>query len=122
MVANAMSLVVQVQLRKGNQIYINDGIYGSLSEAAVGGVRYPARLVVTDEDQRSTTFDDFTVNGPTCDSFDVLPTAFRLPNDVREGDWIEVAKIGAYSYANRTRFNGFFPETLVAIDTLDHHS
>jgi len=32
LVAEAMSLVVQVQLRKGDRLYINDGIYGSLSE------------------------------------------------------------------------------------------
>jgi ornithine decarboxylase len=116
MVANSMSLVVQVQLRKDNRIYINDGIYGSLSEAAVGGVRYPIRLIDPDH-RRSAQMLDFTVNGPTCDSVDVLPNPFRLPDDVCEGDWIEVQKIGAYSNANRTQFNGFFPETLVAIDT-----
>jgi ornithine decarboxylase len=115
MVASSMSLVVQVQLRKDNRIYINDGIYGSLSEAAVGGVRYPIRLI-DPEQQRSAQMLDFTVNGPTCDSVDVLPNPFRLPDDVREGDWIEVQKIGAYSNANRTQFNGFFPETLVAIE------
>ena len=113
MVAAAMSLVVQVQLRKDNRIYINDGIHGSLSEAAVGNVRYPARFV---GDARSSTLMDFTVNGPTCDSVDVLPNPFRLPDDIREGDWIEVQKIGAYSNANRTQFNGFYPETLVAIE------
>ena len=36
---------IQVQLRKGDKLYINDGIYGSLSEMVQGGVRLPARLV-----------------------------------------------------------------------------
>lgn len=115
MVASSMSLVVQVQLRKDNQIYINDGVYGSLQEAQAGDIRYPARLIDPDK-RRSTRMLDFTVNGPTCDSLDVLPNPFRLPDDIREGDWIEVQKTGAYSNALRTQFNGFYPETLVAID------
>jgi len=115
MVASSMSLVVQVQLRKDNRIYINDGIYGSLQEAAVGDIRYPVKLIDQGRN-RSTTILDFTVNGPTCDSVDVLPNPFRLPDDIQEGDWIEVQKIGAYSNATRTQFNGFYPETLVAIE------
>ena len=35
LVAHAISIVAQVQLRKGNQLYINDGIYGSFDEMVV---------------------------------------------------------------------------------------
>src|SRR4030095_17145837 len=45
LVADGLSLVVQVQLRKDDQLYINDGIYGSLSEMVTAGLRLPARLV-----------------------------------------------------------------------------
>ncbi|MGD9741851.1 MAG: hypothetical protein AB7F08_03875, partial [Dongiaceae bacterium] len=58
----------------------------------------------------------FVLNGPTCDSVDVLPGHFELPSDVREGDWIEIDRLGAYSFANATRFNGFYPETLVTVE------
>jgi ornithine decarboxylase len=57
----------------------------------------------------------FTLYGPTCDGLDVLPGEFLLPDDLREGDWLEVAQIGAYSNALVTRFNGFHPETLVTV-------
>jgi ornithine decarboxylase len=114
LVAHAISVVTQVQLRKGDQLYINDGIYGSLSETVDAGLRLPARLVRIGEDSRAP-FRDFTLNGPTCDSLDVLPHPFSLPEDVREGDWIEIDRVGAYSNALATRFNGFHPETMVTV-------
>jgi ornithine decarboxylase len=38
---------------------------------------------------------------------DVFASALTLPADVREGDWIEIGTVGAYSIALATRFNGF---------------
>lgn len=114
LVAHAISVVTQVQLRKGDQLYINDGVYGSLSETVDAGLRLPARLVRIGEDSRAPAR-DFTLNGPTCDSLDVLPHPFALPEDVREGDWIEIDRVGAYSNALATRFNGFHPETMVTV-------
>ena len=46
---------------------------------------------------------------------DVLPFPFRLPDDVREGDWLEIDQIGAYGSALRTQFNGFYPDTFIEI-------
>jgi len=120
LVAHGLSLVVQVQLRKDNRLYINDGIYGSLSETVTAGLRLPARLIRAPsragEDTRAAQApQEFILNGPTCDSLDVLPAPFSLPGDVREGDWIEIDRIGAYSNALASRFNGFYPETLVTV-------
>lgn len=114
LVAEAISVVTQVQLRKGDQLYINDGIYGSLSETVDAGLKLPARLVRIGDDSCAPAA-DFTLNGPTCDSLDVLPSPFSLPEDVREGDWIEIDRVGAYSNALATRFNGFHPETMVTV-------
>ena len=114
MVVSGCTLIVQVQLRKGDQIYINDGIYGSLSEVVTGRIRLPVRHIRLDG-PASDKMLDFTVNGPTCDSVDGLPVPFRLPADVRAGDWIEIGLIGAYGSALRTHFNGFFPDTFVQI-------
>ena len=114
MVASGCSLVVQILLRKEDQIYINDGIYGSLSEMVAGKLQMPARLIRLDGDA-SDNFMDFTVAGPTCDSIDMLPFPFRLPDDVREGDWIEIGQLGAYGSALRTQFNGFYADTFVAL-------
>ena len=49
----------------------------------------------------------FQLYGPTCDSADQMPGPFWLPEDVREGDHIEIGMLGAYGVAMATRFNGF---------------
>ena len=114
LVADGCSLIVQVQLRKGEGLYINDGIYGSLSEMAQVDLRMPARVIRLNGEASGETR-AFTLNGPTCDSLDVLPATFDLAEDVREGDWIEIDQVGAYSFALATRFNGFYPETFVEV-------
>ena len=107
------SLITQVHLRKGEALYLNDGIYGSMNEEQTG-LRRPHRVLDTREfsPQRSR----FTLYGPTCDSLDVLPEAVELREDIREGDWIEFGGMGAYGLACRTAFNGFFPNAFVAVE------
>jgi ornithine decarboxylase len=112
--ASSCSLVVQVLLRKEDQVYINDGIYGSLSEMVTAQVEMPAQLIRLDGEP-SHNYRDFKVAGPTCDSLDMLPFPFRLPDDVREGDWIEIGQVGAYGSSLRTHFNGFYPDTFVEL-------
>ena len=114
LVAGGCSLLTQVQLRKGQRLYINDGIYGSLSEMVQVNIRMPMRLIRLDGTP-SETLRPFTLNGPTCDSLDVLPGTFELPEDAREGDWIEIDQVGAYSNALATNFNGFYPGTFVEV-------
>lgn len=114
LVAAGCSVLTQVQLRKGDQLYINDGIYGSLSETVQGSIVLPTRLIRPNAPvpkERQT----YTIYGPTCDSLDVLPGVFELPVDVQEGDWIEVDQLGAYSNSLATHFNGFHAETFVEV-------
>jgi ornithine decarboxylase len=103
LVAGGTSVVVQVQLRRGQALYINDGVFGSLSDAGPPGFRYPTRLI---RRSRAGTA-EFSFFGPTCDSNDVMHGPFLLPDDVREGDWIEIGQLGAYGACLRTGFNGF---------------
>ena len=113
-VADACSLLTQVQLRKDDRLYINDGIYGSLSEMVQIDIWMPARVIRLDGPVAEATR-DFVLHGPTCDSLDVIPGTFALPEDVREGDWIEIDQVGAYSNAIASHFNGFYPETFVEV-------
>jgi ornithine decarboxylase len=115
LVASGLSLVVQVQLRKEASIYINDGIYHSLSETVTGGLSHPVRTIRA-EGQLAPEMRNFRVYGPTCDSLDVLPQPYFLPEDIREGDWIEIGQVGAYSNALVTKFNGFSPDTFVIVE------
>lgn len=103
LVAEGGSVVVQVQMRRGDALYINDGVYGSLADAGALGFRYPVRLMRGS----GAAMLPFRFFGPTCDSADVMRGPFVLPEDVREGDWIEIGQLGAYGACLRTGFNGF---------------
>lgn len=116
LVADGMSLVTQVHQRRGDTLYINDGIYGSLSETVTARLRFPVRPIRLEGSAFAEDTMAFTVYGPTCDCTDVLPVPVVLPADIREGDWIEFGRIGAYSNALATRFNGFFPDTYVTVE------
>jgi ornithine decarboxylase len=116
LVASGGSVVVQVQLRRGNALYINDGVYGSLSDAGAPGFCFPVRLIRPEGREATTHAErDFELFGPTCDSADRMRGPFRLPEDVREGDWIEIGQLGAYGSALRTAFNGFDQAHLVEV-------
>ena len=115
LVADCMSLLVQVQLRKDRRIYINDGIYGGLKGADIG-IRHPVRLV-RPGGASEAPFTHFEVLGPTCDSLDVLDHRLVLPADVGEGDWLEFGQLGAYSAALRTDFNGFQTHRFMTLET-----
>jgi ornithine decarboxylase len=59
----------------------------------------------------------FRFYGPTCDSLDHMPGPFWLPDDVCEGDYVEIGMLGAYGIAMNTRFNGYGDaETVVVQD------
>lgn len=117
LVATGGSLVVQVQLRRGDALYVNDGVYGTLSDAGALGFRFPARRIRLGEDggRADAELADFTLFGPTCDSADRMKGPFRLPADMREGDWIELGQLGAYGACLGSRFNGFGRAALVDV-------
>jgi len=104
LVAEAESVIVRVDARRGNALYVNDGAFGTLFDAAYAAFRFPARLVAT---SRRKAVAEFALYGPTCDSSDYLPGPFVLPACVREGDYIEIGQIGAYGRVLANRFNGF---------------
>ena len=114
LVAAGTSVVVQVQARRGEALYVNDGVYGSLSDAGALAFRYPARLIRPDGPACAETI-GFSFFGPTCDSADVMHGPFMLPSDVAEGDWIEIGQLGAYGACLRTAFNGFDRARIVEV-------
>jgi len=119
-VARSLSVIVRVLLRDGKRLYINDGIWGSLSDSWTGKITLPARLIPDPARKRRTgdpnRLDDFRICGVTCDSVDILSRPFWLPESVDTGDFIEIGHIGAYSLSLRTRFNGFYPDTIVEVE------
>ena len=103
--AEYASLLVRVEKRRGDELYINDGAYGALFDAAHIGWRYPVRLL-RDNESRTRSM-EFSFYGPTCDDLDHMAGPFALPGDVKAGDYLEIGMLGAYGCAMRTTFNGF---------------
>ena len=108
-VAEAGSTIVKVLLKKKNKLYINDGTYGSLFDAGVPNFVLPANMITNGRvvSKKKTAFNFY---GPTCDSLDYMKGPFLLPNNIKEGDYIELGQLGAYGTTFRTKFNGFFSD------------
>ena len=106
LVAEAESLIVRVDARRGNELFINDGSYGALFDAAHLNFVFPVQLVGR-ELSANEPMQPFEFWGPTCDSIDRMKGPFLLPASVREGDYIEIGNIGAYGRAIGGRFNGY---------------
>jgi ornithine decarboxylase len=99
------SLVVRVERRRGDELYINDGAYGALFDAAHVGWRFPVKLLR--EGENDVEMQPFSFYGPTCDDMDHMEGPFELPADAKAGDYIEIGMLGAYGAAMKTAFNGF---------------
>ena len=110
-VAESGSTIVKVNLRKKQKLYINDGTYGTLFDAGVPNFILPSKMISNGRVQ-SKKLTPFNFYGPTCDSMDFMKGPFLLPNNIREGDYIELGQLGAYGLTFRTRFNGFYSDEI----------
>ena len=114
-VAEAGSTIVKVILKKKQKLYINDGTYGSLFDAGVPNFVLPTKMI-TKGRIVSKKMTPFNFYGPTCDSLDYMKGPFMLPNNIKEGDYIELGQLGAYGTTFRTKFNGFFSDSIYQVD------
>ena len=114
-VAESGSTIVKILLRKKQKLYINDGTYGSLFDAGVPNFVFPSKMI-TDGRIVSKKLTSFNFYGPTCDSMDYMKGPFLLPNNIKEGDYIELGQLGAYGATFRTKFNGFYSDAVYQVD------
>ena len=114
-VAESGSTIVKVILRKKQSLYINDGTYGSLFDAGVPNFVFPAKMINESKIQ-SKKLTSFSLFGPTCDSLDYMKGPFLLPNNIKEGDYIELGQLGAYGLTFRTNFNGFYSNEIFEVN------
>ncbi len=119
-VGDAMILVTKViseSVRHGqNWLYFDDGTYGSFLEVLLYQMRFPLRTS-TDGPPRN-----YVLAGPTCDSIDVFSRdddgriqGVDLP-EMHLDDLLIAGSMGAYTFSEATRFNGFEPPAFVYID------
>ena len=114
LVAESGSTIVNIVLRKKQKIYINDGTYGSLFDGGVLNFIFPTRMIPNGR-ITSKKLTSFSLYGPTCDSSDYMKGPFILPNNLKEGDYIEIGQLGAYSLSFRTKFNGFYSDQIFEV-------
>ena len=103
--AEYASVLVRVEKRRGDELYINDGAYGALVRRRAYWLALSCPAVREEESHVRPM--EFSFYGPTCDDLDRMAGPFELPADVGPGDYIEVGMLGAYGCAMRTQFNGF---------------
>lgn len=113
--AEGGATLARIELRKGKDLYLNDGTYGSLFDAGQFAWKFPVRLHRDHPPAPAANQIGFRFFGPTCDSADTMNGPFYLPADACEGDWIEVQNLGAYGQTLATQFNGFYSGHTVAI-------
>ena len=102
--AEYSSIIVRVEKRRAEELYINDGAYGALYDAAHVDWRFPVAAL---EDDLRDPLEEFAFFGPTCDDADYMKGPFWLPGDIKADDYIEIGMLGAYGTAMKTGFNGF---------------
>jgi ornithine decarboxylase len=108
MVAEAYTLALRIKVvRDDGSIFLNDGIYGALSEMRDIGPVHRLRVMSPKGIRRRGKPGDRVIFGPTCDSLDRLPHPLPLPDDLAEGDYVLIEGMGAYGAAIATRFNGY---------------
>ena len=90
-------------MRRGDRLYINDGIYGSFDEQRFASFDedYPPTAITLDAKGKAKALSGekrpFRAYGPTCDSADVLPRPLMLPDSIANGDYILFDAMGAYT-------------------------
>ena len=119
--APGISLVTQVVMRRGDRLYMNDGIYGSFDEQRFISFDedYPPTAISLDPRGKAKLLSGekrpFRAYGPTCDSADVLPRPVLLPDSIANGDYVLFGAMGAYTVSSRSPFNGYYPDAWAVI-------
>lgn len=113
---DAFTLAAQIKsVRDGEHIFLNDGIYGSLAELTLVGTIDRIKVLSPEGVERSGPTSSRIIFGPTCDSVDRLPGELNLPDSLKEGDYLIMHGMGAYSVVTNSRFNGFGALTFATI-------
>jgi len=100
-----VATVIGKGMRNGQKwLYLDVGVFNGLMES-IGGIQYP--VAVAKNGLRSR----WVLAGPSCDSFDVIPTEVELA-EPEIGDKVYIMSAGAYTTAYASNFNGFcIPKT-----------
>lgn len=116
LVADAVSILTKVEHRRGQMLYLNDGLMGGLSSINISWWRPPLRHIRLDQ-KVSRHIGEFLFSGPACYGNDTMPGPYYLPEDTDAGDFLELGQMGAYGGSMTTAFHcNPWPEMLTVGD------
>jgi ornithine decarboxylase len=109
--AGIMVATVIGKARRGDEdwLYLDVGVFNGLMES-VGGIHYS---YVVERHPHMRTRKQWTIAGPSCDSFDVIDKNVHLP-EPEVGSLVLILSSGAYTVSYASEFNGFsIPRTIL---------
>ena len=90
-------------------VYIDVGVFNGLMES-IGGIKYS---YIVESRKQTRHRKQWTIAGPSCDSFDVIDKNVALP-EPQVGNLILILSSGAYTVSYASEFNGFsVPKTVL---------
>jgi ornithine decarboxylase len=108
--ATAIARIIGKTFRDGKTCYyIDDSVYHTYSGIVFDHCQYRLQAFKTGEKELSTVF------GQTCDGMDIITQSEELPK-LEIDDLVYSERIGAYSNASSTWFNGFAPAQVVHVN------
>ncbi|HRZ35555.1 MAG TPA: type III PLP-dependent enzyme [Candidatus Paceibacterota bacterium] len=108
--ATSIARVIGKAVRDGKTCYfIDDSVYHTFSGIIFDHCQYPLRALKKGKTSICAVF------GQTCDGLDVISQSEELP-ELEIDDLVYAEKIGAYSNASSTWFNGFPPAKVVHVN------
>ncbi len=111
--ASSVARIVGKAVRDGKTCYyIDDSVYHTFSGIIFDHCQYPLRAFRRGRTEVCAVF------GQTCDGLDCISQSELLP-DLEIEDLVYAEKIGAYSNASATWFNGFPPAKVVHVNHRD---
>ncbi len=107
--ATSVAKIIGKARRDGKpSYYIDDGVYSTFSGIVFDHCQYHLQAFKKGKTEICAVF------GQTCDALDTISLSEELP-ELEIGDLVYAEKIGAYSNASATWFNGFPPAKVVHI-------
>lgn len=90
-------------------LYLDVGVFNGLMES-VGGIKYS---YIVESDKHVRYKKQWTIAGPSCDSFDIIDSNVTLP-EPNVGNLVLILSSGAYTISYASEFNGFsIPKTIL---------
>lgn len=104
--APCQTVAVKVIGKRNGSVTVDDGVHGSFSNVLQEHQVLSKELPLDQKGDFTGPVHSSEVFGPTCDGLDSVAKDLMVPNDIRRGDWLVFAGMGAYTQVTSSGFNG----------------